>query len=426
MEMPTNLAEKLTQALPPLAAGLLRRATTAAAEHGYRVYLVGGAVRDILLGRSGFDLDLSVEGDAIELAKALATSDEQVTVHHRFNTARLLLNGYHLDLARSRAETYARPGALPTVRPGLIRADLIRRDFSINAMAISLNADDCGELIDLHHGQDDLNAGLIRVLHPHSFIDDATRLWRAVRYEQRLGFTLEAETLKLFQRDRGMITAITPDRQRYELECALGEPEPEKALQRADSLGLLKLWHPVFQGDAWLAAAFQQARLLFGEPSPLLYLALLCWRLTPQQKEALAKTLRLTRKQYRVLAESTVIGEGLPLLNSIQAAPSRLTALLAGLDTTVLQAALATPLPDRARRNIQEFISVWAQVAPQLTGDELQAMGVPRGPEIGRLLEEIRDRRLDGRITSRTEEADFVVSRLAFLAQPGEDSINRL
>ncbi|MGI2336437.1 MAG: CCA tRNA nucleotidyltransferase [Dehalogenimonas sp.] len=410
MNTQINLTNKLENLLSPEALELLDKAAKIAGGLGYRIFLVGGAVRDILLGRAGFDLDLSVEGDAIEMAKALALKTEQVTVHHRFNTARLQLKGYHLDLARSREETYARPGALPTVCPGTIEADLKRRDFTINAMAISLNAADSGQLIDVCQGQEDLKAGIIRILHPDSFVDDATRLWRAVRYEERLGFNLEPKTLRLFKRDLKMITSITPDRQRYELECVLGEPEPDRAFLRADELGLLRLWHPALRGDDWLVEAFRKARASDETPSPNLYLSLLCWRMTQSQKNGFAKTLRLTRRQHRMLTDSAIIVESLPLLNSLQTPPSLVSALLADLDPETLSAALAAPLPERAQHNIRQFRSVWRQITAELTGNDLQVMGIPRGPEIKRLLEEIRNQRLDGRISGRAEEETFVRS----------------
>ena len=410
-----NLSSQLEQALLPEAFVFLQKAARTSATLGFRVFLVGGAVRDMLLERTGFDLDLSVEGDAIELVRALAENPADVTIHHRFNTARLKWDGYHLDLARSREETYGRPGALPTVRPGSIENDLSRRDFSINAMAISLNQGDWGRLTDLHGGIVDIESRVIRVLHPNSFIDDATRLWRAVRYEQRLGFAIEPETLKFFRRDIPMLDTITPDRQRYELECVLEEAFPENIFQRAEELGLLKTWHPALHADEWLVNACTRARSLVEKPSPEIYLALLGWRLSRQQKEELIARLRLTRRQNRALNEASIIAEGLSLLASPQASPSRISGLLRSLGDGILLAGLAAVESDLASANIKYFIEKWCHIAPELNGNDLKKLGVPQGPEVKKLLEELRDQRLDGRMINRSDEETFIRARLEHL-----------
>jgi tRNA nucleotidyltransferase (CCA-adding enzyme) len=407
MKEPINLSRDMNRLLPAEALLVIGQASNSAERLGFRVFLVGGVVRDILLGRNGFDLDLAVEGDAIELARALSTDQARVTVHHRFNTARVAFDGYHLDLARTRCENYTRPGALPTVRPGTIEDDLGRRDFTVNAMALSLNRDDYGNLIDRHGGRDDLKAGLIRVLHAASFTDDATRLWRAIRYEQRFGFAIEPHTLDLFRRDIDRIADITPDRQRYELECVLGEARPETIFCRADELGLLNRWHPALSGDEWLKQSCRRLRAIQAA-TPSAYLSLLCWRLDAEQKASLARTLKLSRRQYRVLQESTVIRDCLSLLDSSQAPPSRIASLLRSLDADVLAAARAALEPARAVENIERYLATWSRITPALNGENLLKLGVPRGPDIGRMLEELRDLTIDGAIDSRQAEEHHV------------------
>ena len=182
-------------------------------------------------GKPIFDLDLVVEGDAIGLAKEFAEKvGGKLTVHTMFNTAKIALDKWTIDIAMARTETYAKPGALPVVKPGTLKTDLFRRDFTVNAMAICLSPDNYGELIDLYGGLNDLKNKIIRVLHEKSFIDDATRIWRAIRYEQRLGFQIEPETLKLLKRDVPMLKTVGGYRLRHELELVLKEKEPEKAL----------------------------------------------------------------------------------------------------------------------------------------------------------------------------------------------------
>ncbi len=218
----TNLASKIEKHLPAKLIDFMGAAGKTAASRGQNIYLVGGVVRDLLLGKPNLDLDLVVEGDAIELAKQLAeTMQAKITTYPRFNTAKLKWGKWSVDLTTARSETYTKPGALPTVKPSSIEHDLSRRDFTINAMAVHLSPSRYGELIDTHGSRNDLEYKLVRILHEKSFIDDATRIWRGLRYEQRLDFQLEKATLKLLKRDIPMLDTISGDRIRYELECIL-------------------------------------------------------------------------------------------------------------------------------------------------------------------------------------------------------------
>jgi len=391
-------------------------AAAESARRGWRLYLVGGAVRGLILRRAGLDIDLAVEGDAIELARAIATAPEDVTVHHRFNTACLKWGGHRIDLARSRQETYARPGALPAVRPGPIENDLFRRDFTVNAMAVSLNTDDWGHLIDCHGGYADLQNGQIRVLHHKSFIDDATRMWRAVRYEQRLDFHIERGTLALLKRDLPMLHTITSDRIRYELECVLLEAAPEKIFRRADELGLLRTWHPALEGDEWLSETCTGLRQLNEEPPPEAYLSLLTWRLSANQKEEFIAKLRLTRHQTRAIRGSGAILARRGVLNSSATAPSAVYRLLHGLTDDVLTAGRAA-LPHLAQQNIKKFVEEWRHIAPELTGEDLKRLGVGPGPDIKGLLEELRNLRLDGKVSTRRQEEAYVAARVSRRAE---------
>ena len=188
-----NLAGSIKEQLPSDIAAFIRLAGEVAEKRQQRLYLVGGVVRDLLLERVNLDIDMVVEGDAIKLAQAIAgVNQAKVITHPRFGTATLKWGKRSADFATARAETYARPGALPTVKPGTISDDLARRDFTINAMAVELNPRRFGELIDPFGGRQDIEKKLVRVLHDKSFTDDATRIWRAVRYEQRLDFQYRA------------------------------------------------------------------------------------------------------------------------------------------------------------------------------------------------------------------------------------------
>ena len=283
-----NLANRLRERLPAAVVGFLNQAGELAQKERQKLYLVGGVVRDIILERVNLDLDLVVEGDAIAFAKKLAEINRApITTHPRFGTAKLPWRNHNVDVATARAESYAAPGALPKVKPGTIQDDLSRRDFTINTMAVHLVPNRYGELIDLYGGMYDLEHKLIRVLHEKSFTDDATRIWRGLRYEQRLNFQLEEATLKLLRRDIPMLDTISGDRIRHELELILKEEFPEKALSRASELNVLQRLHPSLKDNGWLTEKFGQARQLSSPNPPLvgLYLALLTYHLLDEETE---------------------------------------------------------------------------------------------------------------------------------------------
>ncbi|MFC2073152.1 CCA tRNA nucleotidyltransferase, partial [Chloroflexota bacterium] len=307
MTKTTNLSSKVEKQLPAELVGFMQTAGEVAVSHGQSLYLVGGVVRDLLLGRANLDLDLVVAGDAINLAQQLAERTQgQIITHPLFNTAKLRLNKWSVDLATARSETYAKPGALPTVKSSSIDMDLFRRDFTINAMAIELIPSRYGQLIDPYRGRDDLEYKFLRVLHERSFIDDSTRIWRGLRYEQRLGFQLEPDTLRLLKRDIPMLDTISGDRIRHELELILKEEFPEKILRRAEELKVLPKLHPALQGDGWLAEKFGQARQSSSPnlPSVELYMALLAYRLTSEENEDFISRLRLPKSSAQTLRDT--------------------------------------------------------------------------------------------------------------------------
>ena len=223
-----NLEEKIHRLLDKEVAQVIALTGDAAKEAGMRVYLVGGVVRDLLRNEASKDVDIAVEGDAISLASKLKQKTS-VTTHPSFGTATLKIGRIRIDLATARLERYASPGALPEVTPGNINNDLFRRDFTVNSMAVSLNEGTFGELIDPFNGIYDIGEGLIRVLHDKSFEDDPTRIWRAIRYEQRLDFQIEQKTLELLRDGISGLKLISGDRIRHELELVIKEQKPEKA-----------------------------------------------------------------------------------------------------------------------------------------------------------------------------------------------------
>ena len=268
------------------------------------LYLVGGSVRDLLLGREQLDLDIAVEGDAIDLAQALAAADGRVAVHPSFGTASVKGAFFSVDLAQTRAEEYPHPGALPVVRPAPLDEDLARRDFTVNAMALRLTRPQAGRLVDPHAGRQDLERQAIRVLHDGSFRDDATRMLRAVRYEGRLSFRLEDSTARLLERDRRYLDTISGARLRRELLAMLYEESPHLLLTRCQELGLLAALHPSLEIDQRGVEALLRAPAERPAPWDEVCLCLLSWRSAEREVESLVERLALPRRHERALHDA--------------------------------------------------------------------------------------------------------------------------
>lgn len=413
MKMPEimNLTSKIEKQLPAELVSFMKLAGEVAQSQGKSLYLVGGVVRDLLLGQANLDLDLVVEGNAIELAHQLVRINPgKITTHPRFNTAKLQWDKWSIDLATARLETYDKPGALPRVKPGSINSDLFRRDFTINALAVYLVPSRYGELIDLHGGKNDLGNKLIRILHEKSFTDDATRIWRGLRYEQRLNFQLEPATLELLKRDIPMLDTISGDRIRHELELILREKCPEKIIRRAEELGVLAKLDPALKGNGWLAEKFGQARQLSSPDSPPvgLYLALLAYPLTSEENERLTSYLRLPKSTAQIIRDTASIKANLPSLANPELAPSRIYCLLHGYSPLAITANSLASDSAVVRQHIQLFLDKLRYVKPTLTGNDLQKMGIVAGPRIKEILELLHEARLDGKITSKGEEEELV------------------
>jgi tRNA nucleotidyltransferase (CCA-adding enzyme) len=404
--MSENLSSRLEKYLPLPVLALIKIAGREASELGQELYIVGGVVRDLFLGRANFDFDLVVEGEAIKLARKMAKdSQAKLTVHSRFGTAKLNYPGFSLDLATARSETYSNPGALPTVKPGSLKDDLIRRDFSINAMALHLNPQRFGELIDLYHGKDDLQRVLIRILHPKSFIDDATRILRAIRYEQRLGFKLEAETEKLLRHDVAMLDTISGDRTRHELELILKEDEPERAIRRAEELGVLSQLHPSLKGNVRLSKMFAKARQI-GKLTSLstIYLCLLIYNLTEKANEQFISRLNFSKSPSQPMRQTLQLKAQLHNLTNPKLKPSDIYQLLHGYSAPAIQAnALAAESPI-ASQHLHLYLTKLRSVKPILNGEDLKKMGIPAGPKIGEVLSALHKAKLNGEVGTRKDE----------------------
>ena len=407
MSAGTNIASTIGKQLPVEVIDLIKAASGLVSARGGDLYLVGGVVRDLLLGKATRDIDLVVEGDAIDLAGRLADIKPiRLTIHPRFNTAKMEWGKWSVDLATARSESYARPGALPDVVPGSIEEDLYRRDFTINAMAVNLAGERYGDLLDLHRGQEDLRNGLVRILHSRSFVDDATRIWRALRYEQRLGFCIEKDTLNLLRQDIPMLDTISGERIRYEVECVFREAEPERVLQRAGQLGILARLHPGIRGNGWLAERFKSARDYCAPDTPSfeLYLALLLYRLDEHAGEELVSFLGLPGVVSRVIRDTIRLRGELRNISRPGIKCSTVYHFIHGNSETAIIASLLASGSAITRRNLEVYLSELRYIKTVLTGSDLLEMGFSPSPVIKDVLARLHDARLDGVVKSKAGE----------------------
>jgi len=406
-----KLIDKWSTHLPPDAHSVVRVLASLADSHGFPLYLVGGPVRDLLLGHSSLDIDLAVEGDATMLASELAAHlGLTPKVHAAFGTATIPGHGWRIDLATARSETYRHPGALPRVTPAAIQDDLRRRDFTINAMALRLNGPGAGGLLDPAGGEADLRRHLIRALHERSFQDDATRILRAVRYAVRFGFSIESRTLKWLHRDVSYLGAISPARLHHEFARIFAEVEPECALLELDRLGALHAIHPALRFTPAQANGFREVRSFEGSPHPV-YWPLLIWPDRECEAAVLCKRLALTNRQRETVL-ALPVNRDLPSRLVASARMSEVAAQLAAVPPAAARA-IAAMAGAPARRIILDYLERGRHIKPVLNGDDVIALGVPRGPEVGDVLRRLRIAKLDGEVRTRKDEERFVRNLLA-------------
>ena len=453
-----EMSARMQALLPQPLVTLLVKAGEAASQLNFPLYAVGGFVRDLLLNQPNFDIDLVVEGDAIALARLLAqTYGGHVRSHRRFGTAKWVLraeepasqaraghptraddhdvedeaaeeelieyrdtgNGFdlaihelpvnHLDFVTARTEFYEHPTALPTVERSSIKLDLHRRDFTINTLAIRLNPERRGELLDFYNGKEDLDNGVIRVLHSLSFVEDPTRILRAVRFEQRFHFQIEPRTEQLIVDALDLLGRVSPARIRHELELILEEQEPERALARLQQMHVLERIDRHLTYDRWIADRFVDMRNArqegrSSEEMPRLYLALWLYRLDRAADLSVTNRLRLRTDTQRVLTDVRALQRQLADLGRPALRPSE-------IDTILQPSSAAARLVVRVACEswlVQQRIDFYERnlmhVKTSLDGHRLRALGIPPGPLYRRILTAVRAARLDGTVQTAEEE----------------------
>jgi tRNA nucleotidyltransferase (CCA-adding enzyme) len=373
------------------------------------VHLVGGAVRDLLLGRDIVDLDVVVEGDALPVARAAAERlGGKVREHDRFGTATVSAPELVFDVVTARRERYTQPGALPEVEAATLAEDLARRDFTVNALALRLTGADRGELAQAPGGLEDLRAGQIRVLHPASFRDDPTRLLRAARYAARLGFALEpgTEALARDALSAGALDTVSGARVRDELMDLLGESQAPEALALARALGLDRALHPGAAADPQLARRALAVAPADARPA-LVLLASLLLDVPDTDRRALLDRLAVTAGERDVVLASAQARGDAATLGAV-ARPSEIAAVLGRRppEAAALAAALGAEAP--ARRWLDEL----RDVRLEIDGDDLLEAGAEPGPALGAALRAALDRRLDGEAVGREAELAAALDEL--------------
>lgn len=415
---------------------LLRVAGKIGESMGAPVYAVGGFVRDLMLGRVALDIDLVVEGEGIAFARRLSEETGGVlTVHEGFGTASIAGAATAgdaplpaVDVASSRRERYERPGALPLVSPGDLADDLMRRDFTINAMALVLAPAGFGRLVDPCGGRHDLRRRVLRPLHPLSFVEDPTRLFRAARYAARLGarFGPDGRAALALALRIGDFPALSGQRLRAEIDLLAAEAPATGAFDRALRWELLRLWDRRFRVAPGVRAhlravrRFEKRARAAGaavDERDLTLVALLAGQPTRVVGACLDR-LAVTGEPRRALAVA-VAGRGLIERLARTTRPSAIADMLGPLSVTVLAGAwLLAPAP--TRRRIEWFIMDGRAARPILSGEDLITFGVPRGPAVGLYLARLRRQRLDGGVKTAGEEYE---SLRLWLAHPDPSTV---
>lgn len=392
---------------------------------GYHAYLVGGFVRDLLLRDENYDIDVVIEGDGIAFAEELAKHlNVKVRPHKEFATAKVIYrDGFKVDIATARLEYYKAPASLPVVEHSSLKLDLHRRDFTINTLAISLNKNTFGELIDFFGAQRDIKEKTIRILHSLSFVEDPTRVFRAIRFEQRFGFKIGKHSLDLIKNavKLNFLARIRGKRVWVELVLILQEDGVEKILKRLQELDLLRFIFPsiVFNKDkerlfSQMQAIYKWYELLYqGRPVDKVqyYLLGLVEHMDPGEVLEFCKKLEVTEKVRKKTVENTErlrevlarLMTGIPVMKK-----SKIYRILEPLSKEVMLFIMAKTRSEEIKKSISNYITYGDSFRPLTTGTDLKKMGIQEGPVYKEILEKLKDAKVDMNLKTKEEESHFV------------------
>ena len=394
---------------------LLKTISRQAGLNKMRVYLVGGIVRDLILDRQNLDVDIVVEGDAFSLAKTLPSRWKKDLVAYReFMTVTMRLpDGWRVDLATARQETYAHSGALPQVAAGSIQQDLFRRDFTINALAVSINKDSWGQVVDLYDGLSDLRKGIVRILHALSFVDDPTRILRAVRFEQRFGFALERKTGQLLTQalKNRVVDNVKPARYFAEFRKILSEERPSNSLRRLYQWAGLDFIEPGYHPD-WrslktvehtLVRSQGQAGGSAAERSLVFFLAVM-GRLSEEKWERASLRFHFTRQEKECLQVLPKVVGIIKRISRSRLAASAIYRILSPLPEGIIYFIRARCSARIVNSRVDRYLQHSRFSRPSVTGEDIKRLGVGEGRQIGRILETLLMHKIDGFLPTKADE----------------------
>lgn len=394
------------------------------------VYVVGGFVRDLIMGAENLDIDIVVEGDGMLYGEHLARKlGGRVKIHEKFGTAVVVLpNGMHIDAASSRTEYYTRPAALPEVMKSSIKQDLYRRDFTINALAIRLNRRYFGELLDFFGCRKDIRNGVIRVLHPMSFIDDPTRILRAVKFEQRYQFRMDPSTVNLLKDalSQDIFNMVSPERLRNEFIEILEESRPLPAVKRMEELRILRLMNKNIHLDSRMVEAFEAVAGLLvqfndlmqkeGAKSWIVYFSIIVMRLEPYEIMDIAERFRVPNNIIsRTSFDKERIHEVIRTICSRSLKTSELYRNLENLSLETMIFMMARVRMAGVGNRVARFLNELRHIKPMVTGRELMEWGIEPGPSYKDILYHLFNAQLDDKFTTIEGAKEFLESRLRFL-----------
>ena len=423
-----NLADAIRDNTSVREFQLLRIVSQTATELSMPIYIVGGFVRDLLLEKPSPDFDIVVEGDAIQLSHTLVNQyGGKVTSHKKFGTAKwwpqetnnssspnktLPINQEELidipaalDLISARTEFYEKPTALPTIRQSSIKLDLHRRDFTINTMAIRLDGDSFGDVYDFWGGLNDLENSQIRVLHSLSFVDDPTRMLRAVRFEQRFDFEIEPRTLELLQEAVSLLDEVSGDRIRHELDLIFIEKDACKMLERLQGLGILEQIHPSLQWDAGMSMEISQFRKDDAENNHELkyatYIILVC-RLLPLDLNEVINRLRFQSDIQRILSAANSLWHNQETFSDYS--PGEFTERIEKYPALTLRVLRTLSQNQKFVKKIDLYLNKWKNISIQTSGHDLKEFNIPPGPIYRQILRQLKIAKINGEIEGEASE----------------------
>ena len=421
-----NVVKLLKERLSKRLFTMLRTIGEVADELGYGAYVVGGFVRDLILYRSDEDIDIVIEGDGIAFAKKYALLEgARVHTHSKFGTAVIIFaDGYKIDVASARLEYYKFPAALPIIEMSSIKLDLFRRDFTINTLAIQLNSEKFGTLIDFFSAQKDVKEKIIRVLHNLSFVEDPTRVFRAIRFEQRYGFTIGKLTNGLIKNAVNMnfFQGLSGRRVLTELRQILQEENPVPAIIRLNDFDLLKFIHPSIQFDKQLISILNSVKqvlawhdLLFLDESYMkwvVYFLVLIHSCDQQRSEEICSRFELAPRYRKIFCEARFAAEKcvMDLTRNLPLPNSRLYRKLSEFQTELILYMMAVTKQDKVKKAISHYFTNLRSVSVSLKGRDLQKMGIEPGPIFREILQAALDAKLNGKLKTRKDELDFARS----------------